>query len=621
MTRPAVQHPPGDVHEWAKVRFSAAFGDAGDAVLTTETGEVLMCIGPLANTVAHVGGSFAELPTGISSTDLRDRLAYVQESPMRTTTAHLELATGIAVAARMFTMISEDVHRRYVVVVLTKDVGSDEIGRLRRHGQVYELLFERAPSGICLVGIDGVYISANPAYCRLVGRSERELKGMNFQDITHPDDLSLDSSLGADLLAKRIDRYDIDKRYLRPDGSVLWGHLTVALLEDDDGTPQFFIAMIEDITERRRVQEELQTTSELWRTTFELARVAMVEIEVDGTIRRANRAAGELMGCEPAELIGHRTVDLADPVDYEEGVANLQRFARGELKSNISERRLIDRHGRLRWLSVYTAAVAGRDGSTDRLLMQVLDVTEERELRDRLQLSFDELSHAYREKVALMTAVSHDLRTPLAAIRILAELLVSNDKSITEADRAELARRLLVEAARTENVLGDMVASERASAGLITPRRIAVDLNELVRTTVESEVGEHTTHEVVLRPASEDVTMLVDPALVGRMIANLVSNTLRHTRPGTTVWVSVAIDDTQREEQKVRVVVEDDGPGVPDAMKEAIFEPFVRGTDDRPGSGIGLFLVRRFAEFHGGTVVCTDRDGGGASFCVTLPRS
>ena len=71
----------------------------------------------------------------------------------------------------------------------------------------------------------------------------------------------------------------------------------------------------------------------------------------------------------------------------------------------------------------------------------------------------------------------------------------------------------------------------------------------------------------------------------------------------------------------MRIVVEDDGNGVPDILKEAIFEPYVRGTaGDRPGTGIGLFLVRRFAEFHGGSVVCGDRDGGGASFLVTLPR-
>ena len=619
MSRPVVQSTSGDVHEWAKVRFAAVFGDVGDALLATDDGEVLMCIGPFAHEVCRVGAALKDLPVGVSSVDLENCVERVLGANAVTETAHLVVADGPSLAARLLMILSEDGERRYLVAVLSKEIVGDE-GRLVRHGQVYELLFERAPLGVCLVATDGTFISANPAYCRLVERSERELQQLTFQDITHPDDLLLDVSLVDDVLAQRIDRYEIDKRYILPDGSTVWVHLTVALLLDENGAPRFFISMIEDITQRKQTEEALQAALELWRTMFEQARVAMVELELDGTIRRANAAAGELMGCDPHELLGQRTLDLGDPAEYDEGYANLQRFARGELTSNASERRLRDRHGRLRWLSVYTAAVAGPSGGPVRLLMQVLDVTAERELRERLQQSVDELSLAYREKAALMTALSHDLRTPLAAIRILAELLVSKDDSISLIDRGELASRLLAEAARTENVLGDLVASERASAGLITPRRSPVVLNDLVSAAVAAEVGDHASHTVVLRLAPTDVTVLVDPALVERMIANLISNTFRHTRAGSTVWVSVD-DGSDVDEHTVHVVVEDNGDGVPDSMKEAIFEPFVRGTGDRPGTGIGLFLVRRFAEFHGGTAICTDRLGGGACFRVTLPRT
>lgn len=508
-----------------------------------------------------------------------------------------------------------DVH---IVADLTADNAVSELTRLRRHGQVYELLFERAPTGICLVALDGSFISANPAYCQLVGRSERELQQLTFQDITHPDDLLLDVSLVEDVLARRIDRYDIDKRYMLPNSSIVWVHLTVALLLDENGAPLFFISMLEDITERRKEQEQLQATMELWRTTFEQACVAMAELDLDGTIRRVNAAVGELIGGDAEELVGRRVMDLGDPANVAAVTANLQQFASGELKTNAAERQFRDRHGRTRWLSVHTAAVTGGDGHVDRLIMQVLDVTEERDLRERLEQSVDELSRAYREKSALMAAVSHDLRTPLAAIRILAELLVSSDESATDAERIELAQRVLAEAARTEGVLGDLVNSERASAGLMTPRRVSLDLNDLVRRVVETETAHLNSHKVMVHLATTDCTVSVDPALVERMVANLLSNTFRHTRAGSTVWVSVD-RESANDEGAVRLIVEDDGAGVPDALKEAIFEPFVRGTIDRPGTGIGLFLVRRFAEFHGGSVMCSDRVGGGASFCVTLP--
>jgi len=191
---------------------------------------------------------------------------------------------------------------------------------------------------------------------------------------------------------------------------------------------------------------------------------------------------------------------------------------------------------------------------------------------------------------------------------------------MADGESSGLARRLLAESARTEGVLGDLVASERASAGSITPRRVQISLNALVRRVVAVEADERSSHSIVMRLADDECTISADPALVDRMIANLLANAIRHTRPGTSVWVTV-VSDPSDARGPVRLVVEDDGAGVPDALKEAIFEPYVRGAhDDRPGTGIGLFLVRRFAEFHGGTVVCADRPGGGASFCVTLPR-
>ncbi|MBI4884190.1 MAG: PAS domain S-box protein [Actinobacteria bacterium] len=620
MARAKGSNASADVHSSAIARFEATFESGGDAVLATATGDVLALAGPLALGVAQVGMPITALPAGVSSGDLDDCVSRVVATTMLTETAHLLLAGGSAVAARLFTVLSEDATRRYLVAVLATEATGAELGRLRRQEHVYELLFERAPSGICLVATDGTFISANPAYCQIVRRSESELLRLTFQDITYPDDLSLDLSLVAEVLARKIDRYDIDKRYLLPDGSIVWVHLTVALMVDEDDAPLFFIAMVDDITQRRRTQETLQTTLELWRTTFEHAPIAMVEVALDSTIVHANAAAGELMGCAPEELVGLRTLDLGAVEELPASAANIGRLTTGELTATTSERRFTDRRGRPRWLSVHTSAVAGADGGVDRLVMQVVDITEARELRERLQQSVDELSLAYREKAALMTALSHDLRTPLAAIRILAELLASSDESTSEHERRELTGRLLTEAARTEGVLGDLVSSERASAGLMTPRRVPVDLNDLVRRVVEVEAGHRTSHKVELCPSSVDCTVSVDPALVERMVANLLSNTFRHTRAGTTVWVSLD-GDPAGDDRVVQLVVEDNGGGVPDSLKEAIFEPYVRVSADRPGTGIGLFLVRRFAEFHGGTVVCTDRTGGGASFRVTLPRA
>jgi signal transduction histidine kinase len=114
--------------------------------------------------------------------------------------------------------------------------------------------------------------------------------------------------------------------------------------------------------------------------------------------------------------------------------------------------------------------------------------------------------------------------------------------------------------------------------------------------------------------------MALDAAKVERIVENLVANAVRHTPEGSSLWVRV-----QRSDDGVTIVVEDEGPGVPPDLREAVFEPFRQGPAKEsvhsPGVGVGLSLVARFAELHGGRAWVEERPGGGASFRVFLPAA
>jgi len=125
---------------------------------------------------------------------------------------------------------------------------------LRESEERFRAMFNQAAVGITLIALDGRFIQVNPALCEITGYSHEELIQMNFQEITHPDDLEIDWENALRVLAKEISGYSLEKRYIRKDGSIVWVNLTSSAVWDDNGQPKYALGIIEDISERKRVE-------------------------------------------------------------------------------------------------------------------------------------------------------------------------------------------------------------------------------------------------------------------------------------------------------------------------------------------------------------------------------
>jgi signal transduction histidine kinase len=263
-------------------------------------------------------------------------------------------------------------------------------------------------------------------------------------------------------------------------------------------------------------------------------------------------------------------------------------------------------HTRFLYTSLRSSIVrqAGERLREERRLSEALST--EREAVERLQ-------HLDGVKDTMLQTISHDLRNPISAVLTMTGMLAADamgSQPLTTDVRSKLISKVEISVQRMDQLLTDLLDSDPMRRP--ADRLLTCDVGELVRRVLASldMAAEHPV-ETDLRSVDAEI----DPVHVERIVENLLANARNHLAPGVPIWVKTGqLDDG------VLITVEDAGPGIPADLVESLFQPFRRGSDAGSGGvGLGLWLVSRFAQLHGGRAWVDRRPGGGASFRVFLP--
>ena len=417
--------------------------------------------------------------------------------------------------------------------------------------------------------------------------------------------------------------YDAEYRFRHKDGRWVWLKDSAIVLRDGSGAPSFSQGVIFDITERKAAEEQLREAEERYRAIVEHVPAVIYVDAADTSMRTIyiSPHVYDLTGYTPQEWLDDPELWLRSAyVDDREMVAQTYRSAIANEEPWSADYRMVTRDGRTIWVHDETTIIRDESGTPLFLQGVIFDVTErklaEQALRDSEQRERDaaERLRALDEmKNTFLAAVSHELRSPLTSILGLS-LTLERTREMPEADRNDLLERLSANARKLDRLLKDLLDIDRLNRGIVEPQYRITDVGALARRVIDSLDA---LADRAVQVHAESVTVLVDPAKVERIVENLVMNAVRHTGGDRTIWLRVT-----PETDGVLIAVEDDGPGVVESLRDAIFEPFRQGptvSPHSPGTGIGLSLVARFAELHGGRAWVEERPGGGASFKVHLP--
>ncbi len=490
---------------------------------------------------------------------------------------------------------------------------------LRESEERFRKIFEESPFGIVMTGKDFGIIRANNAFCDMIGYSEESLISLTFHDFTHPDYIKGDEVSMMRLTAQEIPVYHTEKQYLKKDGSTIWGSTTISIIRNGEDEVQYFLAMVEDISQRKRAEAELEKSFSLLKATLESTADGILVVDKNGRIVQFNRKFTEMWRIPESvmELMDDNAAvqyvkdQLLNPDDFTKGISQLY------IEPEITTSDLLEfKDGRVFERYSQPQKISGR--SVGRV-WSFRDITENKRAEAEIIAAKEKAEENDRLKTAFLHNVSHEIRTPMNAIIGFSALL--NEPDTTTEERKQYIDIIFQSGSQLLSIINDIVDIANVESGQAKLNIKAMDLNASMRSLDEQFSYKERTDAVSIRlkpglPDNEAMIM-TDSTKVIQILSNLISNAVKFTREGRIDFGYTL------KEGFLEFFVKDTGIGIPPEHHGKIFERFfqVDNVISRKfgGTGLGLSICKAYVELLGGRIWVKSRPGEGSVFRFTVP--
>lgn len=476
------------------------------------------------------------------------------------------------------------------------------------------LTLETSPLGIATYFLDGRVRSTNPSYCRLFGYTEDELLKMNYAEMTHPEDLEISHRKFRDLADGRAATIELEKRYIRKDGSVVDAILRAGAVRSVEGNPLFVVATVEDITDRKRAEETLRASAVQFQAVFDSALDAIFILDENWNYVDANPATCQLLGVSKEEVLGKPLGSFADPADRNR-LLDMFRSAAESGQQRRGTVRLMRRDGKRNDVEF--------SFSPNFLPGRHLGIKHD--ITDRVRLEAQLLQAQKMEAVGrLAGGVAHDFNNLLTIITGYTQMLLSE---IGEADRMRASIVQIAKAGeRAASLTRQLLAFSRRQ--LLKPE--IVNLNSILTDTatmLRRLIGEDIELVTVLEPDLGAVR--ADAGQIEQVIMNLAVNARDAMPSGGKLIIETANVELEASPVEpptlppgpyVRLAVSDTGVGMAPETLPHIFEPFFTTKEQGRGTGLGLSTVYGIVKQSAGDVWVYSEPERGTTFKIYLPR-
>lgn len=387
-----------------------------------------------------------------------------------------------------------------------------------------------------------------------------------------------------------------------------------------DGEPALLVLM-SDISERRRLDEELKTALAQREAILETTAVGVTFLKAR-RYQWLNRTLATMLGFTPAELLNQETrVHYPSDEDFDR-IGQLAYTQIAQTGSFSLEARMRRKNGQLIWVQLDGSAL-DRNRPAEGSVWTYVDITRRKEADEETRRALARERELGELKTRFVSMASHEFRTPLATILSSAELIEHYGEKITHVERQDIMADLVIAVKRMQGMLEDMLTVGQAEAGKLRvnlqPLDIAALCRKLITEAHTSDAGQHVIEfEAPIGHDTFSRLVMLDERLVRHMASNLLTNACKYSPPGSVVVLTL-----DRNEEHLILRVSDEGIGIPPADLPRMFESFHRGSNvgSRQGSGLGLAIVKHAVDLHHGKIEVTSMPGTGTRFTISLPIS
>ncbi len=562
---------------------------------------------------------------------------------------------------------------KHGALVFVRDTTERKIAeqKLWESTERFRVAFENSASGMCLLGIDGTFLRVNQAMCRMFNYEREQLEGKKFNDVTYPEDYDLGLEAARQMLSGQVQTVALEKRYLRSNGKPFWASVSTALVRDGDGRPIHFIAQVQDITKRKEMEKKLLKNARRLETMHEIDQAVLEGVDSPKTIASAAlKRLRDLIHAKQAIIdifepggmdvrvqaadTGGKTVVKVQKQQVKHLYANLDMLMEGKADSGDDTSktalpfRLAETLGEentcsfmfvplsaagklvgalsLGW-ETPRAFASEEKAIAQEIASQLALAIEQSHMRHELSVHAAELERRVKERTAQYEAankeleafsysVSHDLRAPLRSVDGYVQMLLEDYSGYLDDNGKRICNVISNSAKQMGRLIDDLLAFSRV--GRADMKLLNVDMGELAR----SIYYELTTE---VERAAFDVTFgplplaQADPGLMRQVWMNLLSNAIKFSSKKEKTVIRISGDER---DDDIVYSVKDQGAGFDQQYAGKLFGVFQRlhSVREFEGTGVGLAIVQRIVNRHGGNVWAEGKPGEGAAFYFSMKK-